>query len=263
MILQETTWPWEQLWLKRQQLYVYISYLWVGHPSLIPPVGSKFLFKVLFFSFLLGFLQVEFLIWHKKFKAKKKPEKIISYTGLFRFSNTECLLYSVCRFVKRWLLCFTERFHKQVWPWPWIHFTFLFSHPAVVFHYVSWWIYACPRFDARSIHLCILVGSNVWLTFMSDMLGWIIRLCKPQRNEGPNKWNTCFGDRKITGSLFFPVFFFSNSSYLEPLKHKPVSTLISPETKSICRMGTASHMQDPQAVGTESIGVVPHYFCPF
>lgn len=52
-------------------------------------------------------------------------------------------------------------------------------------------------------------------------------------------------------------------SLLRPLKHRPVSTLISPETTSICRMGTACYVQDPRAVGTASACVVSHYFCPF
>lgn len=51
-------------------------------------------------------------------------------------------------------------------------------------------------------------------------------------------------------------------SSLWPLKRRPVSTLISPETTSICRMGTACYMQDPRAVGTASACVISHYFCP-
>ncbi|MEQ2228658.1 hypothetical protein ILYODFUR_011068 [Ilyodon furcidens] len=56
---------------------------------------------------------------------------------------------------------------------------------------------------------------------------------------------------------------FESHSLLQPLKRRPVSTLISPETTSICRMSKACHMKDPGAVGTASTRVVPHYFCPF
>lgn len=49
--------------------------------------------------------------------------------------------------------------------------------------------------------------NNVWLTFVSDMLGWTIQPYKLRRNEGgPNKWNTCFGDRTNIQTTFVNSF---------------------------------------------------------
>ncbi len=100
--------------------------------------------------------------------------------------------------------------------------------------------------------------NNVWLTFVSDMLGWTIQLYKLRRNEGDQ---TSVTPVLETEQISRPLLW--TPSLLRPLKHRPVSTLISPETTSICRMGTARYMQDPRAVGTASACVVSHYFCPF
>lgn len=122
----------------------------------------------------------------------------------------------------------------------------------------SWWIHAHATFDSPAIHLCILLGNNVCPTFMSDMLGWIIRLYKLRWNEGTQ---TSVTPVLETEQISRPLLW--TPSLLRPLKHRPVSTLISLETTSICRMGTARYMRDPRAVGTASACVVSHYFCPF
>lgn len=117
---------------------------------------------------------------------------------------------------------------------------FFCSTPSRVFHYASWWIHARAGFDSPPIHLCILVGNNARLTFMSDMLGRIIRLYKRRWNEGDQ---TSVTPVLETEQISRPLLWTPSSA--RPLKHGPASTLISPETTSICRMGTARYMQDP------------------
>lgn len=100
--------------------------------------------------------------------------------------------------------------------------------------------------------------NNVRLTFMSDVLGWIIRLYKPRWNEEDQTSGTpVLETEQISRPLLW------TPSLPRPLRRRPASTLISPETASICRMGTARYIQGPRAVGTASACVLSLYFCPF